>query len=291
MKQRLIKWVPFIGLLIPWIGVSCGGSGNSIKMKGSDTEVNLAVNLAEKFTEQDPNFSIAISGGGSGLGITSLLNGQADIANSSRPLSEKERQQFKDKNIELKTVIFAEDATAFVVHKDLPIEEVTIATLGEILSGKITNWSEIIDADYPINIYGRQSSSGTHSFVKKKLAIEFTNAAKEMTGNAQIIEGVKADRTGIGYVGAGYVAEDPVASQGIKVLKIIEKEGEIAISPLDQAAINQGIYFFQRPLYQFVLAESWEKVRPFIAFERSAKGGKLIEEHGYYILNNQQDEI
>src|SRR5690606_12500284 len=127
-------------------------------------------------------------------------------------------------------------------------------TLGAVLSGKLANWTGIIDADFPINIYGGQSSWGTHSCVKKKLASEFTNAAKEMTGNAQIIEGVKADRTGIGYVGAGYVAEDPVASQGIKVLKIIEKEGEIAISPLDQAAINQGIYFFQRPLYQFVLA-------------------------------------
>ncbi|MBD1431358.1 substrate-binding domain-containing protein [Sphingobacterium sp. DN00404] len=291
MKQRLIKWFPLVGLVVPWLGISCSGGNNSIKMKGSDTEVNLAVNLAEKFTEQDPNFSIAISGGGSGLGITSLLNGQADIANSSRPLSEEEQQQFKKKNILLKTVIFAEDATAFVVHKDLPIAEITVETLGKILSGNITNWSELIDADYPINIYGRQSSSGTHSFVKKKLAIEFTNAAKEMTGNAQIIEGVKADRTGIGYVGAGYVAEDPIASQGIKVLKIIEKEGEHAISPLDQEAINQRIYFFQRPLYQFVLAESWEKVRPFIAFERSATGKKLIEEHGYYILNNQQDEI
>jgi len=260
-------------------------------MKGSDTEVNLAVNLAEKFTEEDPDFSIAISGGGSGLGITSLLNGQADIANSSRPLSEKEQQQFKEKNIALKTVVFAEDATAFVVHKDLPIEEIEVETLGEILSGSITNWSELTEANFPINIYGRQSSSGTHSFIKKKLAIEFSNTAKEMTGNAQIIEGVKADRTGIGYVGAGYVAHDPVASQGIKVLKIVERRGEKAISPLDQEAINQRNYFFQRPLYQFVLAESWEKVRPFIAFERSAVGKKLIEDHGYYILNKQSDEI
>ena len=285
-----IKLFSLVGFVVIGLCISCSNGSNAIKMKGSDTEVNLAVNLAEKFTEQDPNFSIAISGGGSGLGITSLLNGQADIANSSRPLSEEEQRQFSEKNIILKTVIFAEDATAFVVHKDLPIEEVTVEVLGKILSGNITNWSELIDVNYPINIYGRQSSSGTHSFVKKKLAIEFSNAAKEMTGNAQIIEGVKADRTGIGYVGAGYVADDPV-SQGIKVLKIIEKEGEKAISPLDDEAINQRIYFFQRPLYQFVLAESWEKVRPFIAFERSATGRKLIEDHGYYILNNQQDEI
>ena len=291
MIQVLLKLSPPLSGVLLLLSVSCSDGSNSIKMKGSDTEVNLAVNLAEKFTEQDPTFSIAISGGGSGLGITSLLNGQADIANSSRPLSEEEQQQFKSKDIKLKTVVFAEDATAFVVHKDLPIDEIDIDMLAGVLSGEIQTWSTLAHVDYPVNIYGRQSSSGTHSFVKKKLKIEFSNAAKEMTGNAQIIEGVKADKTGIGYVGAGYVAQDPSLSQGIKVLKIRDKKGQDAVSPLDQDAINQGVYFFQRPLYQFVLVESWEKVRPFIAFERSATGRKLIEEHGYYILENQQDEL
>ena len=134
----------------------------------------------------------------------------------------------------MKTVVFAEDATAFVVHKDLPIDEIDVETLAKILSGEIRNWSELANVYYPINIYGRQSSSGTHSFIKKKLTIEFSNAAKEMTGNAQIIEGVKADKTGIGYVGAGYVAHDPLATQGIKVLEIMEKKGEKAVSPLDE---------------------------------------------------------
>ncbi len=263
---------------------SCSKKDNAIKMKGSDTEVNLAINLAEKFTELDDEFSISISGGGSGLGITSLLNGQADIANSSRPLSDDEIQQFKDKNIELKTVIFAEDATAFVVHKDLPLEEIDLETLGKILSGEITNWNEIIDLDLPINIYGRQSSSGTHSFVKKKLKIEFTQAAKEMTGNAQIIEGVKADKSGIGYVGAGYVAHDPNANTKIRIVNIKEKPDSVAYSPIDAETINKSLYFFQRPLYQFVLADSWNKVKPFIDFEESKLGKKMIEEHGYYII-------
>lgn len=259
-------------------------------MKGSDTEVNLAVNLAEKYTEVNPNFSIAISGGGSGLGITSLLNGQADIANSSRPLSDEEIEQFKAKNIEVKTVVFAEDATAFIVHKDLPLDELDLETLGKILKGDIKNWSEITTIDLPINIYGRQSSSGTHSFVKKKLKIEFSNAAKEMTGNAQIIEGVKADKTGIGYVGAGYVAHDPAANTTIKILKIKEKPTSTAYSPIDAETINNSLYFFQRPLYQFVLAASWEKVKPLIDFEKSEKGKEMIKEHGYYIIEHT-DEV
>ncbi|MVZ64779.1 phosphate ABC transporter substrate-binding protein [Sphingobacterium sp. DK4209] len=291
MKQKIINYFPSFCVLTLFFLNSCSNNTNSIKMKGSDTEVNLAVNLAESFTKLDPTFSIAISGGGSGLGITSLMNGQADIANSSRPLSEEEIQQFKEKNIELKTIVFAEDATAFVVHKDLPIDEISVDTLGLILSGQINNWNQIIDVDYPINIYGRQSSSGTHSFIKKKLKIEFANTAKEMTGNAQIIEGVKADKTGIGYVGAGYVAHDPNSNKKVKILKIRADSKAIAYSPLDPEAINNSLYYFQRPLYQFVLAKSWEKVRPFINFERGAHGRKLIEEHGYYTLENQQHEI
>src|SRR5690606_13540441 len=175
MKQKIINYFPSFCVISLLFFNSCSTNTSSIKMKGSDTEVNLAVNLAEEFTELDPTFSIAISGGGSGLGITSLMNGQADIANSSRPLSDEEIQQFKEKDIEIKTIVFAEDATAFVVHKDLPLEELSVDTLGQILSGKIKNWNEIIDVDQPINIYGRQSSSGTHSFIKKKLKIEFSN--------------------------------------------------------------------------------------------------------------------
>ncbi|MFZ4261989.1 PstS family phosphate ABC transporter substrate-binding protein [Sphingobacterium sp. HJSM2_6] len=280
-----------LSILVTLLCSSCSSNNSSIKMKGSDTEVNLAVNLAEHFTTLDPAFNIAISGGGSGLGITSLMNGHADIANSSRPLSEEEKQQFKDLGIAIRTIVFAEDATAFIVHKSLPIDEIDILTLAKIMKGEYKNWSEITDMDLPINIYGRQSSSGTHSFVKKKLKIEFTNAAKEMTGNAQILEGVKADKTGIGYVGAGYVAHDPSASQGVKVLKIKSDDTLGFISPMNQSAINAGIYFFQRPLYQFVLEKSWDKVRPFINFERSELGKTLIQDHGYYILEQHQNEI
>jgi len=263
--------------------LGCTDKSHSIKMKGSDTEVNLAVNLAEKFTEIDPDFSIAISGGGSGLGITSLLNGQADIANSSRPLSDEEVQQFKEKNIELKTIVFAEDATAVIVHKDLPFEEIDLETLGKVLNGNIQNWNELTTVDMPINIYGRQSSSGTYSFMKKKLKIEFAPKAKEMTGNAQIIEGVKADKSGIGYVGAGYLSSDSEDKQGVKVLKIKKTAQDTAYSPVDAYAINNNLYYFQRPLYQFIIAKSWEKVKPFIDFEIGDKGVQIIRDHGYYV--------
>jgi phosphate transport system substrate-binding protein len=290
MKKQIFFVSNFLFFLSVFLLISCGDKDHSIKMKGSDTEVNLAVNLAEQYTEIDPGFSIAISGGGSGLGITSLLNGQADIANSSRPLSDEETEQFKRKNIALRTVVFAEDATAFVVHKDLPLNEIDLPTLALILKGNIVNWNQLTSVDLPINIYGRQSSSGTHSFIKKKLKIEFSPAAKEMTGNAQILEGIKTDKSGIGYVGAGYIAHES-GNQTVKILNIKESVNSPAYSPIDVHTINNNLYFFQRPLYQFILEDSWKKVKPFIDFENSERGKQLIIQHGYYIKDRTSNEI
>lgn len=277
-----INWFLFLSFIIL---CACNQDDKTIKIKGSDTEVNLAVNLAEQFYKTNQHYSISVSGGGSGLGITSLLNGQADIANSSRPLTDEEERMFKDKKIELKTVVFAEDATAFVVHEDNPIEEIDVKTLSEIMSGKVQTWKSVSGLDLPINIYGRQSSSGTHSFIKKKLGIQYSPKAKEMTGNAQILEGIKIDKSGIGYVGAGYISKNPHQNKGIKVLKIKANASAVAVSPLNPESIKNRKYFFQRPLYQFIPVESWEKVKPFIDFETKGMGRHIIENSGYYLIN------
>jgi phosphate transport system substrate-binding protein len=190
--------------------LSCGNNNKSIKVKGSDTEVNLAVTLAEDFYKVNQDFSLAISGGGSGIGIASLLNGQTDIANSSRPLNTQEDSLFKVRGIKVRTVVFAEDATAFIVQKSFPLDSIDVGTLTKVLNGKYKTWKRVTGKNIPVNIYGRQSNSGTHSFISKKLKIEFSRDAKEMNGNAQILEGIKADASGIGYVGVGYILHNGV---------------------------------------------------------------------------------
>jgi len=266
--------------------MACSNNDKAIKVKGSDTEVNLAVNLAENFYKVNDDFSVAISGGGSGLGIASLLNGQADVANSSRPLNAEEDSLFRGKGIDIRTVIFAEDATAFIVQKDFPVDSIDVPTLAKILDGTYKTWKPVTGQDETINIYGRQSNSGTQSFVRKKLKIEFSRDAKEMNGNAQIMESVKMDDSGIGYVGAGYILHDG-SNQPIKVLKISAQKGTPAVSPLDKQAIIARKYYFQRPLYQFIPATSWGKVSAFIDFEKGPVGRKLIQASGYYIIDQQ----
>src|SRR5438477_11658816 len=115
--------------------MSCSGDNDTIKIKGSDTEVNLAVQLAESFHRINPGIFVSISGGGSGLGIASLLNGTADVANSSRSINEIEIEMFQQKGSPVDSFVFAQDAIAFVVAGDLPIDSISPTDLKNILNG------------------------------------------------------------------------------------------------------------------------------------------------------------
>lgn len=278
----------YIYFLLTLFLVACNKDENTIKIKGSDTEVNLSVRLAEAFHQQDKSALVSISGGGSGLGIASLLNGTTDIANSSRPINQKELQLFAMQNIELDSFVFAQDAVAFIVSEKTNLDKIDIQHLAKILSGELNNWNEVTNQNLVINIYGRQSNSGTYEYVKKALKINFSPQAKQMNGNAQIIEAIKADPSGIGYVGAGYVMGDN--RKGIKVLSIYKEDKNEAISPFDTEKILAGLYFFQRPLYQYFKAKDFNKVKPFLAFEQTSNGANLIQQSGYYPTIIQQSK-
>ncbi|ULQ54695.1 substrate-binding domain-containing protein [Flavihumibacter fluvii] len=269
-----------MAILAALLFASCFQKRESIRIKGSDTEVNLVIRLAEAFYKQHPEYLLSVSGGGSGLGIAALINDQADIANSSRAMSDGEKMLFTKKEIPIDTFVFAEDAIAFVVHRDFPQDSITVHDLSKLLSGQYSNWSALTGKALPVNIYGRQSNSGTHQFIGRKLGISFSLKAKEMNGNAQIMEAVKMDPSGIGYVGAGYVLSNQGAQ--VKVLSISRENGQQAISPMDELAIKNGKYFFQRPLFQFIQQGSINKVQAFLDFEKSAAGLEIIRQAGYY---------
>jgi phosphate transport system substrate-binding protein len=264
---------------------SCAGNQRALKIKGSDTEVNLVVKLAEEFHTINKDAYVSISGGGSGLGIASLLNGQTDIANSSRELNETEKELFTSKGISIDTFVFAEDAIAFIVSPDLPLDSIYIEDLGKILNGTYQNWNELCNKNLKINIYGRQSNSGTFEFVKSKLKIEFSENSKEMNGNAQIIEAIKADGSGIGYVGAGYVSGSRIGNKTpVKVLKVGLTKNGPCYSPIEINNVYRHVYYFRRHLYQYILSSSSDNAAAFIDFEKSPAGAAIIQASGYYPL-------
>ena len=264
---------------------SCVGNQQALKIKGSDTEVNLVVKLAEEFHTINKDAYVSISGGGSGLGIASLINGQTDIANSSRELNETEKELFTRKGIAIDTFVFAEDAIAFIVSPDLPLDSICIEELSKILDGTYQNWNKLCGKNMKINIYGRQSNSGTFDFVKNKLNIQFSENAKEMNGNAQIIEAIKADESGIGYVGAGYVLGSRIGNKTpVKVLKIGKTKTSPSYSALDPEAVFSHVYYFRRHLFQYILTSSSDNAAAFIDFEKSPQGAAIIQASGYYPL-------
>ena len=255
----------------------------TITIKGSDTEVNLVLQLAEAYMETNPAVSVSVTGGGSGVGIAGLLNGRLDVANSSREINNHELMLASERNIAIEHFIFAADALAIICHPSVPLDSLSLNDLGKIFSGEIQNWQQLGGAAGIISLYGRQSNSGTFMYFRERvLGKDYAPGIKQMNGNAQILEAVKADPNAIGYISFGYLTDEKGALRhGIKVIKLTTEPGKPAISPLDRAAIKAGLYPLTRPLFHFSNGTASDIIRAFYGFEKSPAGQKIIAQNGY----------
>lgn len=255
-----------------------------IQIKGSDTEVNLVQRLAEVYMTRRKGVAFAVTGGGSGTGIAALINGKADIANSSRAIKDKEIEQARSRGVEPVALVIAMDGLSVIVNAGNPLDDLTVDQIARIFKGEITNWHQVGGPDLPISLYGRQSNSGTFVFFRDHiLKGDYSPHMKHMNGNAQIVEGVRSDRGGIGYVGVGYIKdEEGRVAEGLKPLKVREKAGSPAVSPLDVEAVKSGAYPIARPLFQYTNGKPQGPVADFIKFEVGEAGQQLAQEMGFY---------
>ncbi|MEO0010284.1 MAG: substrate-binding domain-containing protein, partial [candidate division WOR-3 bacterium] len=172
-----------------------------------------------------------------------------------------------------------------------PVSQLTIEQIGAIYRGEITNWNQLGGPNKKIVLYGRQPNSGTFVFFREEVVKgEYSPAMRQMNGNAQIVEGVRADEGGIGYVGLGYIK----GIEGIKPVAVARKAGEAYVAPTDEAKVRSGAYPLTRPLYQYTNGRPKGIVRDFILFELGPQGQKIVEEEGFvpvtqnYIERNNQ---
>lgn len=280
-----VKITAFILLFVLVTGCERKELGKaSIQIKGSDTEVNLVQRLAEVFMEKTPDVSIAVTGGGSGTGIAALINKQTDIANSSRSMKEAEIKQAQNKGVEPVAIVFALDGLALITHESLPVDSLTIDEVAKIFKGEILNWKELRAPDLQISLYGRQSNSGTFVYFRDEvLKGDYSKYMKMMNGTAQIVEAIKQDRAGIGYVGIGYVVDSKGnVMNGIKVIKIAKNVNSPAVTPLDPENVKTGLYPISRPLFQYTNGVPAGEILKFIKFELGEKGQKIVSSGGYY---------
>lgn len=281
-KSVIMRYV-FVFSLLFFLNGCSRRNVETISIKGSDTEVNLVLQLAEAYMDTDPAVSVNVTGGGSGVGIAGLLNGKIDIANSSRAMMNDELLLAAGRQIDAIPFVFAADALAIICHPEAPLDSLNLEDLGNIFSGTISNWQQLGKPNGVISLYGRQSNSGTFTYFREKvLGKDYAPGIKQMNGNAQILEAVKADPNAIGYIGFGYLTDESGALRhGIKVIKLAQGPGKAAISPLDRAAISARQYPLTRPLYQFTNGEPTGKIQAFYAFEKSALGQLIIAKNGY----------
>jgi phosphate transport system substrate-binding protein len=249
--------------------------------------VNLAQAWAEEYHKVNADVSIEVSGGGSGVGIASLIKGTVDIANSSRNMKSGEIEQTKKSTgKEPKEFIVGYDALAIYVHKDNPLNEITIDQIAQIYmeGGSLTKWSDLGVAipggtsDEIVRI-SRQSSSGTYEFLREHVLgnKDFKLGSRDMNGSKEVVELVSSTPTAIGYSGMGY------ATPEVKMLKVKVKDGESAFQPNVENTLSKK-YPIARSLQVYTVGDPSGSTKDYIDWIMSDAGQKIVESTGYVPL-------
>ena len=256
-------------------------SANAQRIKGSDTVLPVAQQTAERFMNLQPDARVTVTGGGTGVGISALMDNTTDIAMASRPIKFSEKMKTKEAGQEVDEVIVAYDALAVVVHPSNPVKQLTRQQLEDIFRGKVTNWQQVGGDDRKIVVYSRETSSGTYEFFKESVLKNknYMSSSLSMPATGAIIQSVSQTRGAIGYVGLAYV------SPRIKTLAV-SYDGQHYAAPTLENAINKT-YPIVRPLYYYYNRKNASVVAPLLDFILSAAGQKIIKESGYIPVHKE----
>ena len=229
---------------------------NAQRIKGSDTVLPVAQQTAERFMNREPDARVTVTGGGTGVGISALMDNTTDIAMASRPIKFSEKMKLK--------------AAKQEVEKKL-----TRRQLEDIFRGKITNWKQVGGDDRKIVVYSRETSSGTYEFFKESVLKNknYMSSSLSMPATGAIIQSVSQTKGAIGYVGLAYV------SPRIKTLSI-SYDGEHYATPTVENATNKT-YPIVRPLYYYYDAKNKTQIAPLLEFILSPEGQDIIKKSGY----------
>lgn len=281
--MRLFGLCILIGAL-----AACGRDGGKkravLQNKGSDTLVNVAQAWAEKYKDVNPSIAIAVTGGGSGTGISALINGTVDLANASRKMKKKELELARKNGVEPVEHVVGYDALAVYVHKDNPIESFTVAQLAEIYGegGKTESWDQVGVTvpgakDNKIIRISRQNNSGTYVYFKGAVlgkGREYRLGSLDLHGSKDVVDTVEKTPGAIGYSGLAY------ATDHVRLVPIAAKEGDAPVAPSVDTAID-GTYAIARPLFMYTRGEPTGAVKEYLDWILSDEGQRLILEKGY----------
>jgi phosphate transport system substrate-binding protein len=271
-------------------------SGKAVPVQniGSDTMVNLAQAWAEAYHAVDAGVSVEVSGGGSGVGVSALINGTCDIANSSRKLEKEEEEKATAKygGKHPEEFLVGYDALAIYVHPSCPLKEISVEQLSELFKegGKINKWSElgvtVPGASDEIVRVSRQNNSGTYHYFREHVVgkkNDFKKGSRDMSGSKDVVELVANTPGALGYSGLGYRTDK------VKVVLVSKKTGDKAVMPSIQST-HDLTYPIARPMFMYTPPGAPEHVVKYLKWVRSAPGQKIVVDSGYVPLQ-EKDQI
>jgi phosphate transport system substrate-binding protein len=275
--------------LVAAITSPANSSAAVIRVKGSDTMIQLATGWAETYHKVNPSVEVVPNGGGTGTGFAALQNNTCDICNASREIKAEERAKTKEvTGKDVKEFVVAYDALAVYTNPKNPTKEISVPELTEIWAegGTITSWNQIDPKlKGKIVLFGRQNNSGTYDYFREhicgkaadKKQREFRGGISEMNGSAEVVENVAKTPLGMGYSGMGYKTDH------VNWLKVSAKKGEPAIEPGIDVA-RSGKYPIARKLYLYTAGEPTGQVKAYIEWIQSVAGQKVVEQEGFVPL-------
>ncbi|MCG8461542.1 MAG: PstS family phosphate ABC transporter substrate-binding protein [Holophagales bacterium] len=285
--------LPYVLLLT--LATACGrpagdGSGTSrggralIQNKGSDTLVNVAQAWAEAYKEVDPAVAVAVSGGGSGTGISALINGTVDLANTSRQMKKREMEAARQNGVEPVEHVVGFDALAVYLHHDHPAESMSLEQLAEIYGegGSTERWSQLgyevpgCQSDEIVRV-SRQNNSGTYVYFQEAVLgkeRDFKLGSRDMHGSKDVVDLVEKTPCAIGYSGLAYATEE------IKLVCVAMKEGNPCVSPTVATAVD-GTYPIARPLFMYTRGQPEGAVAAYLDWILSDAGQCILQGKGY----------
>ena len=280
---------------LPEYSRASGVAGN-LSSVGSDTLANLMTLWAEEFKRVYPNVNIQIQAAGSSTAPPALTEGTSNLGPMSRKMKDKEIESFERRYGYKPTAIpVAIDALAVFAHKDNPVQGMTIAQVDAVFSSTrkcgaaddITDWGALgLEGSWKtrsIQLYGRNSVSGTYGYFKEKALCkgDFKNNVNEQPGSASVVQSVSSSLNGIGYSGIGY------QTSGVRAVPLAKAEGDAFVEATPDNAIA-GSYPLARFLYVYVNKHPNKPLSPlereFLKMVLSRSGQNVVVKDGYIPL-------
>jgi phosphate transport system substrate-binding protein len=293
----LVFWIVGLGMgtssgcfLIP--GPERSEEKITIRVEGSDTMVNIAQAWAETYHQKHPEVTVQVLGGGSGVGIASLIDGNCDLANSSRKTKPDEVKKLEAKyGTKPQETMVGYDALAIYVHQDNPLETISLDQLAEIYGwdGKIRQWSQLGVALGPrrrdtIVRVSRQAGCGTYAYFREAVLgkkRDYMLGSIDQSGSKAVVALVSRTPNAIGFSGMGYKTDQ------VKWVKVAKHTGEPGVTPLAENA-KDGSYPITRPLLVYTSGNPTEPVRNYLNWILSAEGQKVVEDLAYVPLGEHE---